>query len=1247
MEWSHLEQGLAHADNDRRIHALGLLKQELETSAQLADLEHLAAVLRSSVKSNNAHVSNAALACLPPFFTSIVPESPTTVSSPSSAAHTLKHSVQLLLPLDKLGDAKVQTRTAARMGVVAAAHACLRLGGESGVGAAKDREGAWQVVESGMVEYAFKSKNAKAREQALLYLEALRAPPTDSSSTPLPALRPYTPLLIPLLSDSDSHVRSLALQTTIHIFTHHSVSAPAKADLKKEMLKMEVAKKVQDQILAAVLGGATPGGSLERSPSQASLSSAGGKSDGASSRGIGGPRSASSSHPPPPIAVVASADGPARRTRSQAAASSSTAAHTPSLLASLPSTAFPSDPSASTTPSSSEISPVYLASERDLRSSFEGMKSCFEGKETEHNWQTRDRSVATIRGMILGGVCEGELRESFVRAVKEVAEGVAKVSASLRTTLALSTLSLISELFSALPSSSPQIDLLLDPFLPHLLSMSGQTKKIVASASQSTLTVLLERSGYHARTLQLVAALLNEKTVSARQFAIQHLNTLLRTHAARSRAQLDSSGGTDELEAAVKKALIDPNAGVREGARTAFWVFEGVWPSRAEKVMAALDAGGKKLLEKARPAAGAAAVASSSSPAPAAAAVNGTRRAPPTRSPAAAEGTMNGSGAKKPSVRELMMAARRKKQEQEANGEGIHDELLPEDPMPAEAPAAGPSTPIQAGGTASPSDAKRTASTAKSGLLSPPPAPSPARSPLMSSSRPLASDNEDAGSVEEEEPNPEAQDPRHQDDLMHSPSPFRLRSPLPSATSPSRSPLRTPSRLPNPASASRPIPQNLTQTPIRSIPSQSSLASSSSASFTPDFSRSPRSRPRGMGTGSLIPDPVVDDALREQAMQAEQAAERLLELAEDEAAETSASVRTETPKPVRVAPPPSATGSAALMQTPLMNPARRSLTVLGGGKTFEDSPDPKDGLGGGKGTWWMRKGESLPPPPSFAPDSPTRAAEISALIASLQSLYIDAPSLRKLSALSKERPVRDIEEDDAEETEPVTPSKTNGSSAPGGAALDGKTTTAKFWTEERRFEKVYEGLKGFLLQQAEAEPTTTRGIALLLLKDLVENQFPCLAGEEAGLFDLLFKLREDPSRTSIAATESISTLFTSRLEPLYGLGCLNRALTTYLSSAQAAPDAIARSFALGLKLMGSLYEALPGEVLEDVLPGSQVLIKQALNDPASGDLRRAAITALVSAQSVLRDEQRLTELIGGLERDQANLLSYYCAKRGV
>lgn len=650
-------------------------------------------------------------------------------------------------------------------------------------------------------------------------------------------------------------------------------------------------------------------------------------------------------------------------------------------------------------------------------------------------------------------------------------------ASSLRTTLAISALSLISDLTLALPPS--QVDLFLDPFLSHTLSMSGQTKKIVVTASQSTVTTLLERSTYHLRTIQLVSSCLSDKIVGARQQAAQHLTTFLRVHAARSRGQIESSGGADELEAAVTKGLLDANAVVRENVRIAFWVFERVWPQRAERVMAALDANGRKLLEKVRPA------SESSNGTAMAAVVAPLKKA--TVSVAPPSTASEGAAPKKLSVREMMMAARKKKQQEEqeaaANGGGEPaNEYLPEEPSAAstpprqQAPEAqegqeivdSPTTPIHPSRESlSPS---RSVSTAK-GAFSPQPSglPSFSPSPLSPSFQQV---DDDFDEEEEEAPTPSTPNFRHKNDLMHSPSPFRLRTPLPSASPPlaasssapqhAGSPLAIPSRTP------RSLPKPSHVTPMHSNPSQSSLASSTSASI--DFSRSPRTT----RAGSLVPDAVVDDALRDQAMQAEQAAERLLELAEDEEEEAREAAaasalssripsRAETPKPVRVLPSPHSNGSGAVLpaevlQTPAMNPAKRRLAALGGGKTFEDSPDPKDGTGGaGRGTWWVRRGENLPPPPPLAPDSQSRAEEISALVSSLQTLSIDATGLRKISALSKERPVREVEAESEDEEDSGVKAEATG------------TTTAKFWSEERRFDKVYEGLRGFLLKEGGAE----------------------------------------------------------------------------------------------------------------------------------------------------------------------------------
>ncbi|GAA5833823.1 hypothetical protein JCM9279_001634 [Rhodotorula babjevae] len=1223
MDWTILEPQLAHPDNDKRIHALHALEQLLRQSDQVTDADNLAAVLRPLVKVTNAHVSAAALACLAPLF-------PLVVATDPSSAHSLRHILALLLPLDRLGDTKPTTRDLVREALVSAARAALTLGVDAG-NKAKDG-GPWTFVERGVQEHGFASKNPKAREQALHFLAAVRCPsaePASRSAPALPPLRPFTPLLLPLLADPDPAVRALALSTTLAVFSHPAVSPAAKADLKKELARLDVAKKVQEQVLAGVLGGAAGAGAgagssaQERSPSRAS--------DEARARA--GATSTSSA------ASSAGPTAPARRlTRSQAAsasasqgsatsnssASTSAAPPPPSLLAPLPAAAFPSDPSAVHAPSSgAEPPPVYLASEADLRAEFGAMHDAFAGKETEHNWVARDGHVARMRGMLRGGVARGELREAFAQGVREVQGGIMRTSASLRTTLAISALTLISDLFTSLPPAL--LDPLVDPLLTHVLSMSGMTKKIVATASQHTATVVLTHAPLHLRAVQLVAQLGAEKTPQARLFGAQHVLTLLRVHGASpvlsasptpssSSSAAPSSSAADELEHAVARALADPNAQVREQAREAYWELVrlgGGWTARAERVRAQLDTTAKKLLDKARPAevaapapaagAGASAVAGGSArragPGAAASARRTGAGGPSVGgagpSPAAAgAGAGAGAGPKKMSVKDMLAAKRREALAAKERGGDLLDE----------------------------------------GVVLTPTRRSSARDGAAESS--LA----ESATPQETPTRPQA----------------AQRSP-PASPSPAAAP-------PRPSSSSSPPPH----TPARHAPAPA---------------------PR-----SLVPSHVVDDALREQALQAEQAAERLLELAEDEAdsapapAPTSSSSSLAPPAastPAR-APPSSSSATAqpaSALRTPAPNPALRRLGGPGAASSsiFADSPDARDPLGAAtRGSWWLQRGEALGAAPSSSsssafsrtapvpgaarePDSAARREEIDALVERVarcgsgrEGGEVDAAGWKEVGRLARERPVREREGEGAGE----------------GAVADGED--AGFWRDEARFERVFEGLRGFLLRTPSvAQPgSTTRDMALLALKDLVENQLPCLAGAEASVFDLLFRLREDPSRSTLAATEAISTSFTARLEPLYGLGALVPALEAYLASSSSttasSPSAASTApapapattspppshapYALALRQMGALYERLPREVLDDVLPRSAGLLKRALNDPLSPDLRRAALLALVSAHRSLGGPDaaaRLEELVGGLGDDQKSLLAYYAAKRGV
>ncbi|KAI5481753.1 Armadillo-type fold domain containing protein [Pseudohyphozyma bogoriensis] len=583
----------AQANGDLKLKLVNQLATDLAQLHHVGDeAEQLVAILKAALKSPNAHLQFAGLSCLPLLFPLIAAAaSPSPASAGSSAAsahahapvahqsHVLKSALTQLAPFHRLADSKAQVREVAREACVQAARAALRLnGGLKESAASKDKEGPWAFVSRNMVEMGFASKNAKAKEQALHYLVALRT----SSSPPHPPLRPFTPLLLPLLSDPDSAVRALALQSVIAVFSAPEVTAPARADLKKALATSGVNKKVEEAILTAVLGGGGAN-SMERTPSDGSL--VGSVSDVGSLRGSS---DAGSISPTPPVpASIRPRALPGRPT------SSVPSEH--STLGSLPAAAFPSDPAS--IPGQTEISPVYIASDRDLASEFEGMRAGFEGKETETNWMVRERSIAKIRGMLKGNVQEKYL-DGFLMGLKGVQDGILKTASSLRTTLATSTLSLITELSDALGHA---LDPFLDHFLSHTLSMAGQTKKIVAAASQAASKALIVNATYHHRILQLLAIGMAEKTVSARVFISAHVVTFLEVHARHSKHHIEASGGLDILEQVLKKGLADASPAVKENSRTAYWDVNKIWPKLGEKILAGLDPSSRRQLEKADP----------------------------------------------------------------------------------------------------------------------------------------------------------------------------------------------------------------------------------------------------------------------------------------------------------------------------------------------------------------------------------------------------------------------------------------------------------------------------------------------------------------------------------------------------------------------------------------------------------------------------------------------------------------------
>lgn len=143
----------------------------------------------------------------------------------------------------------------------------------------------------------------------------------------------------------------------------------------------------------------------------------------------------------------------------------------------------------------------------------------------------------------------------------------------------------------------------MDVILPHLGRMAGYTKRIVAEASQRSVTAIIQSTSAPPKVfVPFLIAGLGDKIVSARQYFATHLQTYLEQHAQRHKDAITHAphDGFAQLQAAMRKALTDSNPAVREATRLAYWLYEAEWPSEAEQMMSQLDDPAQKQLRKAK-----------------------------------------------------------------------------------------------------------------------------------------------------------------------------------------------------------------------------------------------------------------------------------------------------------------------------------------------------------------------------------------------------------------------------------------------------------------------------------------------------------------------------------------------------------------------------------------------------------------------------------------------------------------------
>ncbi|EJD01068.1 uncharacterized protein FOMMEDRAFT_29840 [Fomitiporia mediterranea MF3/22] len=1229
------------SDVDAKIDAVTKLQKLFETG--LSDADGLVNALKACLRTSNQHLTSATLAALPPFFPLITTGK---LNDPDDSVdvHILRQILTAFLPsgglLDRLGDRSERSREKARESMVVLGGLALRnspsllslSASSKSRDAGKGPETPLMIWERCLREGGLQSKVWRVREQAILTLVDVRR------VHPMLPLKPYLLPLVELLEDTDGTVRESARQAVVELFTGPTVTDAARADLKKEMTKKNVRKTIVDSVLQKLMSGGTR---------PASAAGSHGHSEAGSEP----------SEPPakkgyiPPSLKLQGRQPTSSTTHSTLSGSGSKATSIADIT-SRPASRLGGDLPATPVAEPSDVAAVYVASVKDLEDEFTGMLKHFEGKETEHNWAGRERSIQRVRGMLKGEV---HIRyfDTFLGCLKaDFIDASFKTLASLRTTVAVNTCHLYSEMATSLGSA---MDGFCEAILTRLISMASLTKKIVAIQSQQVADVVVTNTTPHPKMyLNLIWHAVQDKNISSRQYGINHLKVFLEIHGQRCKHIIETGGSQDVLEKIFKKALGDSNPGVRESARSTFWAFEGIWQERGSVLMASLDATAKKQLEKACPEAGrvtvpvtpqvkkssvAAAIAASRAKAKAIA------NAPPSLRHQATSASHILQRSTSPTPRSLSLS-----QSTPSPKEGLYTIRRPSGTRPLSplSPPARKSTSFSptsssSGYPVSPAVHNRTRSTEvpaspsavhrrfASAQLSPPSSPSARDSSETTARAGLPPRNSLDGAFALP-PSPTRQ---HRSRVPSSPT--RIPSPTRLSHAGRRSDIRTSLfSFANSTQNMNGADQSLLLAQSIPLPQDSdSDDDSHMMSFSTPFEKyhisAPKTNTSSLSAGSppaSAPKPIVEDALRARAEQAESAAERLLELNEPDD-ETSISpippslLRSNGDTPKASAP----LKPRSLDLTP-STPTNKKTALLRQAASFKDSPANKkssslvDILRERKHEtgWWLKRISLIDKgSPLKGSDQDTLFKELKQCISDLEDGMADASTLKKLALLCSDNPVHDD-------------------------SLDMDRT---MWSKERIFDRMFDALMKFLTPEKTEEELE---YGLIALWEILESQAPLAEGREAEVFTHLLQIRFCNSINVLEATNTIRDALVARIDPVYGLTMLHASLRTFRAEPlvdTAKQEEKSASYAFGLIALGKFILRLPAEVLEDELSRLKTTLTTALSDTTSLVVRESAATCIIASQLVLRDETHLFTLLDGLPDEKKNLLTYLFDKHGA
>ncbi|KAL0075295.1 clasp N terminal-domain-containing protein [Phycomyces blakesleeanus] len=249
-----------------------------------------------------------------------------------------------------------------------------------------------------------------------------------------------------------------------------------------------------------------------------------------------------------------------------------------------------------------DVDPVQIASVKDLEAETLPMIQAYKDKETEYNWEAREKSALRLRGILRGNAPE-RFPDSLQAQMRQMVDGIIKGIESLRTSLVLQTLALVVDIGVYIGKSLDSY--IFDHIFNCLLRCASVTRKIVALKAKSTTLSFLRHATYHPKIMNLLWLTMNEKNNQARLYGATYTKAALTSLLGRDpgRNYIDRSGATDLVEKIILKGIVDATLPVKEMCREIYVIFAENWKDRSEAMLRTLSPTLKKALEKAKAAA--------------------------------------------------------------------------------------------------------------------------------------------------------------------------------------------------------------------------------------------------------------------------------------------------------------------------------------------------------------------------------------------------------------------------------------------------------------------------------------------------------------------------------------------------------------------------------------------------------------------------------------------------------------------